>query len=145
MQKVLLLLTLLLLASVVEAQPSFPIVVRGCVEEEDGDPVVAVKVTVENMDEGTDRSDTTDESGCYQVSSGREFQLHDGDDIRVYLTYGGEDYEEYEQVGEDPVIVVDFVVEEPPSYLWVAISALAIGLAGIFLYLKYHPLDSNDS
>jgi hypothetical protein len=146
MQRVLLLLTLLLLAGIVEAQPSFPVVVLGCVEEEDGDPVLAIEVTVENVDAGTERSDVTDEEGCYEVSSGRDFQLVEGDEIRVWLVYDDEEYEEWDQVGDEPIIEVNFVVAEP-GFPWFAvgiITMLAIGLAGIFLYLKYHPVDSNN-
>lgn len=147
MQKVLFLLALSLLSSVVEAQPLTPTIIQGCVEEEDGDPVVGIKVTAENYDDGYGRSDDTNEEGCYQVQTGREFQLAEGEEVRVFLTYGGVDYEEFEQVGSYPIIIVDFVVEESPSYLlvWAAISILGVALTGIFLYLKYHPLDNNDS
>jgi len=144
MRTIILCLMMLMLFSVAAtAGPTMPYIIKGCIEDQDGDPIEGIEVVAENMDQGGKVTDDTNEDGYYQITNQDGFEVSDGDEIRISFDFKNEYYEEYIRVDRDDtsVVEIDFVVEDKWGWGWqgyactfLMLSAL-IGI-GIFKYRK---------
>jgi hypothetical protein len=81
-----------------------------------GEGVEDVRVTATNLDTDKSRSTTTGSDGYFQINNGGDFNVNDGDRVKVSFTINDDHYEKTKEVDtDDTATTFEFEVDELPE------------------------------